>query len=51
LAIKVAADEIGRIGEDVKYYLNLDFKDVDAAKQFKQKYPGAVIIKGKEYME
>lgn len=51
LAIRVDGEEAGRIGQYVKYFLNLDFKNVEAAKQFKQKYPGAVIMKGKELLE
>jgi hypothetical protein len=51
LAITVSTEDTGMIGQQVRYFLNLDFKNFEAARQFKQKYPGAAILKGGELLE
>ena len=51
LAITVDGEATGMVGQHVRYFLNLDFKNIEAANQFKRKYSGAVILKGKELLE
>ena len=51
LAIKVEGEEAGMIGQHRRYFLSLDFKNVEAAKRFKQKYPEALIIEGIELLD
>jgi len=50
LAIVVDSDQNGVIGQPVRYFLNLDFNNIDAAKQFKASYPGTIILLGQELM-
>lgn len=51
LAIRVGSEQSGRVGQFVGHFLFLDFKNIEAAKQFKQKYPESIISKGKELLE
>jgi hypothetical protein len=51
LAITVDSETTGIAGQEVRHYLNLDFKNVEAAQQFKQKHPGARVVKGRELLQ
>jgi hypothetical protein len=51
LAITVSNEDTGMIGQQVRNFLDLDFMNIEAARQFKQKYPGAAILKGGELLD
>jgi hypothetical protein len=51
LAVTVDGSKVGVAGQDVRHHLNLDFQNAEAAQQFKQTYPGALVVKGNVWLE
>jgi hypothetical protein len=50
LGVTVMNERRGRVGQMVSYFLRLDFKNPDAARRFKRKYPDARALKGKSLL-